>query len=376
MSKRDPYDVLGVGRNATAEEIKKAYRQMAIKFHPDKNPGDKPAEERFKEAASAYEILSDPEKKARYDRFGHAGQGMGGGGGFQGGGMNMEDIFSQFGDIFGESFGGGGFGGGFGGRGRGQRVVKGSNLRVRLKLSLKEVAEGAEKQLKLTKLVRAKGSEYGQCRTCKGSGQVTRVQSTFIGHMQTVSTCPTCGGMGQTVSKRAPGSDENGLVREEQVVTVRIPAGVEEGMQLNISGMGNDAPAGGVPGDLLVVIEEEKHPELKRDGQDLHYEAFISMVDAALGTSVEVPLVSSKAKVKLEPGTQSNHTLRLRGKGLPSVNSHGHGDVLVHVMVWTPTELSKAEREALEKLRNSPGFQPNPTAKDRGFFERVREMFG
>jgi molecular chaperone DnaJ len=376
MSKRDPYDVLGVGRNATAEEIKKAYRQMAIKFHPDKNPGDKAAEERFKEAASAYEILSDPEKKARYDRFGHAGQGMGGGGGFQGGGMNMEDIFSQFGDIFGESFGGGGFGGGFGGRGRGQRVVKGSNLRVRLKLSLKEVAEGAEKQLKLTKLVRAKGSEYGQCRTCKGSGQVTRVQSTFIGHMQTVSTCPTCGGMGQTVSKRAPGSDENGLVREEQVVTVRIPAGVEEGMQLNISGMGNDAPAGGVPGDLLVVIEEEKHPELKRDGQDLHYEAFISMVEAALGTSVEVPLVNSKAKVKIEPGTQSNHTLRLRGKGLPSVNSHGHGDVLVHVMVWTPTDLSKAEREALEKLRNSPGMQPNPTAKDRGFFERVKEMFG
>ncbi len=376
MSKRDPYDVLGVGRNATADEIKKAYRQMAIKFHPDKNPGDKAAEEHFKEAASAYEVLSDPEKKARYDRFGHAGQGMGGGGGFQGGGMNMEDIFSQFGDIFGESFGGGGFGGGFGGRGRGQRVVKGSNLRVRLKLSLKEVAEGAEKQLKLTKLVRAKGSEYGQCRTCKGSGQVTRVQSTFIGHMQTVSTCPTCGGMGQTVSKRAPGSDENGLVREEQVVSVRIPAGVEEGMQLNISGMGNDAPAGGVPGDLLVVIEEEKHADLKRDGQDLHYEAFISMVDAALGTTVEVPLVNSKAKVKIEPGTQSNHTLRLRGKGLPSVNSHGHGDVLVHVMVWTPTELSKAERDALEKLRNSPGFQPNPTAKDRGFFERVKEMFG
>ena len=376
MSKRDPYDVLGVGRNATADEIKKAYRQMAIKFHPDKNPGDKAAEEHFKAAASAYEVLSDPEKKARYDRFGHAGQGMGGGGGFQGGGMNMEDIFSQFGDIFGESFGGGGFGGGFGGRGRGQRVVKGSNLRVRLKLSLKEVAEGAEKQLKLTKLVRAKGSEYGQCRTCKGSGQVTRVQSTFIGHMQTVSTCPTCGGMGQTVSKRAPGSDENGLVREEQVVSVRIPAGVEEGMQLNISGMGNDAPAGGVPGDLLVVIEEEKHADLKRDGQDLHYEAFISMVDAALGTTVEVPLVNSKAKVKIEPGTQSNHTLRLRGKGLPSVNSHGHGDVLVHVMVWTPTELSKAERDALEKLRNSPGFQPNPTAKDRGFFERVKEMFG
>ncbi len=271
MSKRDPYDVLGVGRNATADEIKKAYRQMAIKFHPDKNPGDKAAEERFKEAASAYEILSDPEKKASYDRFGHAGQGMGGGGGFQGGGMNMEDIFSQFGDIFGEAFGGGGFGGGFGGRGRGQRVVKGSNLRVRLKLSLKEDRRGCGEAAEADEAGARQGQRIRQCRTCKGQGQVTRVQSTFIGHMQTVSTCPTCGGMGQTVSKRAPGSDEHGLVREEQVVTVRIPAGVEEGMQLNISGMGNDAPAGGVPGDLLVVIEEEKHAgtEARRPGPAL-----------------------------------------------------------------------------------------------------------
>lgn len=373
MSKRDPYDVLGVGRNASADEIKKAYRQMAIKHHPDKNPGDKAAEEKFKEAASAYEILSDPEKKARYDRFGHnAPGGFGGGGGFQGGGMNMDDIFSQFGDIFGGAFSGGGFGQ----RGRGQRVVKGSNLRVRMKLSLEEIAEGVEKQLKLSKLVRGKGSEYGTCRTCNGTGQVTRVQSTFIGHMQTVSTCPTCGGMGQTVSKRAPGSDEHGLVREEVVVNVKIPAGVEEGMQLNISGMGNDAPAGGVPGDLLVVIEEENHTELKRDGSDLHYEAFVNVVDAALGASLEVPLVKGKAKVKVEPGTQSNHTLRLKGKGLPSVNHHGTGDLFVHLIIWTPTDLSREERGALEKLRASPGFQPKPTAKDRGFFERVKEMFG
>lgn len=373
MSKRDPYDVLGVGRNASADEIKKAYRQMAIKHHPDKNPGDKAAEEKFKEAASAYEILSDPEKKARYDRFGHnAPGGFGGGGGFQGGGMNMDDIFSQFGDIFGGAFSGGGFGQ----RGRGQRVVKGSNLRVRMKLSLEEIAEGVEKQLKLSKLVRGKGSEYGTCRTCNGTGQVTRVQSTFIGHMQTVSTCPTCGGMGQTVSKRAPGSDEHGLVREEVVVNVKIPAGVEEGMQLNISGMGNDAPAGGVPGDLLVVIEEENHAELKRDGSDLHYEAFVNVVDAALGASLEVPLVKGKAKVKVEPGTQSNHTLRLKGKGLPSVNHHGTGDLFVHLIIWTPTDLSREERGALEKLRASPGFQPKPTAKDRGFFERVKEMFG
>ena len=375
MSKRDPYEVLGVARNASADEIKKAYRKLAIKFHPDKNPGDKPAEEKFKEAASAYEILSDTEKKAKYDRFGHnAPGGFGGGGGFQGGGMNMDDIFSQFGDIFGGHFGGGGFGGGF--NQRGGRTVKGSNLRVRLKLTLEEIANGTERKIKVTKLVRGKGSEYGNCSTCGGSGQVRRVQSTFLGQMQTVTTCPTCSGIGQTVTKRAPGSDEHGLVREEVVVPIKMPAGVEEGMQLNISGMGNEAPAGGVPGDLLVVIEEEPHPELKRDGNNLHHEVFINMADAALGAKIEVPIVSGKAKVSIEPGTQSNHVLRLKGKGLPSVNHHGHGDLFVHVAVWTPTDLSKEEKAALEKLRESPGFQPRPTAKDKGFFERVKEMFG
>jgi len=372
MAKSDPYEVLGVGRNASADEIKKAYRKLAIKYHPDKNPGDPTAEEKFKEAASAYEILSDPEKKARYDRFGHAGPGMGGG--FQGGGMNMEDIFSQFGDIFGDAFGGGAFGG-FGGGRRGGRVMKGSNLRVRLKLTLEEIANGAEKKIKVTKLVRGKGSEYGTCSTCGGNGQVRRVQSTFLGQMQTVTTCPTCGGMGQTVSKRAPGSDEHGLVREEVVVAIKIPAGVEEGMQLNVSGMGNEAPAGGVPGDLLVVIEEEAHPQLRRDGINLHHEIFISMVDAALGTTIEIPIVAGKAKVKVEPGTQTNHMLRLRGKGLPDIHGRGHGDLFVHVAVWTPTNLSKDERAMLEKLRNSPGFQPKPTARDKGFFERVKEMF-
>lgn len=375
MSKRDPYEVLGVARNASADDIKKAYRKLAIKHHPDKNPGDTAAEEKFKEAASAYEILSDPDKKAKYDRFGHnAPGGFGGGGGFQGGGMNMEDIFSQFGDIFGGHFGGG-FGG-FGQQQRGGRTVKGSNLRVRIKLSLEEIAHGAEKKIKVTKLVRGKGSEYGACSTCGGSGQVRRVQSTFLGQMQTVATCPACGGVGQTVSKRAPGSDEHGLVREEVVVPIRIPAGVEEGMQLNISGMGNEAPAGGVPGDLLVVIEEEAHKELKRDGTTLHHETYVNMVDAALGTTIEVPLVSGKAKVKVEPGTQSGTTMRLRGKGLPSINHHGNGDLLVHVMVWTPSDLSKEEKAVLEKLRHSPGFQPKPTAKDKGFFEKVREMFG
>ncbi|HMN05726.1 MAG TPA: molecular chaperone DnaJ [Flavobacteriales bacterium] len=370
MSKRDPYEVLGVGRNANADEIKKAYRKLAIKYHPDKNSGDKAAEEHFKEAASAYEILSDPEKKSRYDRFGHAGAG---GGGFHGGGMNMEDIFSQFGDIFGGAFSGGGFGGGFGGGQR--RTMKGSNLRVRLKLTLEEVANGVEKQLKLHKLVRAKGTEYGTCATCRGAGQVHRVQHTFLGQMQTVTTCPTCGGLGQTVTKRGAGSDAHGMMREETVVTVKIPPGVEEGMQLNLSGLGNEAPAGGVPGDLLVVIEEENHRELKRDGNNLHYEAFINVADAALGTTVEVPLVSGKAKVKIEPGTQCNHVLRLKNKGLPSVNRIGHGDLFVHVMVWTPTELSKDEKKIFEKLRTSPGMQPKPTNKDKGFFERVREMF-
>lgn len=375
MSKRDPYETLGVSKNATADEIKKAYRKQAIKYHPDKNPGDKAAEEHFKEAASAYEILSDPDKKAKYDRFGHnAPGGFGGGGGYQGGGMNMEDIFSQFGDIFGGHFGGSAFGG-FGQQ-RGGRTVKGSNLRVRLKMTLEEIAHGAEKKIKVTKLVRAKGSEYGTCGTCGGNGQVRRVQSTFLGQMQTVTTCPACGGIGQTVSKRAPGSDEHGLVREEVVVPIKIPAGVEEGMQLNISGMGNEAPAGGVPGDLLVVIEEETHPELRRDGVNLHHEVFISMVDAALGTSIEVPIVAGKAKVKIEPGTQTNHTLRLRGKGLPDVHGRGTGDLFVHVAVWTPTNLSKEEKAALEKLRDSPGMQPKPTAKDKGFFERVKEMFG
>ena len=372
MSKKDPYEVLGVGRNATAEEIKKAYRKQAIKHHPDKNPGDHQAEDKFKESAGAYEILSDPEKRAKFDRFGHNAPG-GFGGGPHGGGMNMDDIFTQFGDIF----GGGGAFSGFGQRGEGGgRTVKGSNLRVRLKLTLEEIAHGADKKIKVTKLVRAKGSEYGTCSTCGGNGQVRRVQSTFLGQMQTVTTCPACGGMGRSVTKRAPGSDENGLIREEVIVPIKMPAGVEEGMQLNVSGMGNDAPAGGIPGDLLVVIEEEKHPELRRDGQNLHHEVFINMVDAALGSKIEVPLVTGKAKVTIEPGTQSNHTLRLKGKGLPHLNHHGHGDLLVHVAVWTPTDLNKDEKAALEKLRNSSGFQPKPSAKDKGFFERVKEMFG
>jgi molecular chaperone DnaJ len=377
MAKRDPYEILGVDKNASDTDIKKAYRKLAIKFHPDKNPEDDTAEEKFKEAAEAYEILSDPDKRARYDRFGHAGLGGAAGGGGFGGGMSMDDIFSNFGDIFGDAFGGA-FGGGFGGGGRrggGRRMMKGSNLRVRLKLNLKEIANGVEKKIKVNKLVKAKGAEYSTCGTCSGSGQVARVTSTFLGQMQTVSTCPTCQGTGQSLSSRPNGSDDHGMVREEVVIPINIPPGVEEGMQLNVSGMGNEAPGtNGVPGDLLVVIEEESHPDLRRDGMHLHHERFINMADAILGGSIEVPLVDGKAKIKIASGTQSGHTMRLKGKGLPHVNG-GNGDLFVHVMVWTPTNLNDEHKKAIDKMRDIEGFQPNPGKKDKGFFERVKEMF-
>ena len=374
MAKRDYYEVLGVGKNATASEIKKSYRKLALKFHPDKNPDDKAAEENFKEAAEAYEVLSNDEKKARYDQFGHAGMrgGPGGPGGF-GGGMSMDDIFSQFGDIFGGAFGGG-FGGGYGGGGR-QRVRKGSNLRVKIKLNLEEIANGVEKKIKVRKLVQAPGAEYSTCHTCHGAGQVTRVTNTILGQMQTASTCPTCHGAGQSLSDRPAGSDENGMIREETVIPINIPAGVSDGMQLNVSGKGNAAPAGGVNGDLLVVIEEESHDPLVRNGIDLHYDAHVNFIDAALGNTMEVPLVSNKAKIKIEPGTQSGKTMRLKGKGLPDVNGYGKGDLFVHVQVWTPQELSAEEKEALEKMRDSDNFRPNPSGRDKGFFEKVKEMF-
>lgn len=372
MAKRDYYEVLGVSKGAGADEIKKAYRKLALKYHPDKNPDDKAAEEKFKEAAEAYEVLSDQDKRARYDQFGHAGM-RGGPGGF-GGGMSMDDIFSQFGDIFGGAFGGGSFGG-FGGGGGRRRVRKGSNLRVKIKLNLEEIAKGVEKKIKVNKLVQAAGAEYSTCQTCGGSGQVTRVANTILGQMQTASTCPGCHGSGQSLSKRPAGSDENGLVREETVVPINIPAGVADGMQLNISGKGNAAPAGGVNGDLLVVIEEEDHSPLVRNGIDLHYDAHISFLDAALGASIEVPLVSSKAKIKVEAGTQSGKTMRLKGKGLPDVNGYGRGDLFVHVQLWTPQKLSDEERKSLEAMRGSENFTPKPSKRDKGFFDKVKEMF-
>ncbi len=375
MSKRDYYEILGVSKNADAAELKKAYRKMAIKYHPDKNPDDKEAEEKFKEAAEAYEILNDPNQRARYDQFGHAGmKGAAGGGGF-GGGMSMDDIFSQFGDIFGGAFSGGGFGGGFGGGRQQQRRARGSDLRIKVKLSLKDITEGVTKKLKVPKMVQAEGAKYSSCSSCGGSGQVTRVQNTILGQMQTRSTCPTCHGAGQAISERPKGSDANGMIRKEEVVEIEIPAGVEEGMQLNVRGKGNEAPGGGISGDLLVLIEEEAHPELKRNGNDLHHDLYISFTDAALGAKVEIPTVSGKARITIDSGTQSGKLVRLRGKGLPSVNSYGTGDQIVHINVWTPKKLNKDEKKMLEELSKSENFAPKPTSKDKSFFEKVSEMF-
>ncbi len=368
-NKRDFYEILGVSKNANEAEIKKAYRKMAIKYHPDKNPGDKEAEDKFKEAAEAYEILSNSEKRSNYDRFGHAG--VGGAGGF-GGGMNMDDIFSQFGDVFGGAFGGGSFGGS---RGGGSRTARGTNLRVKMKLTLEEIAEGVTKKIKVNKLVNADGVTYKNCSTCNGSGRITRVAQTFLGAMQTQSTCHTCQGAGKMIDQRPSDADAQGLKRQEDVIEVQIPAGVEEGMQLSVSGKGNAGPFNGIPGDLIVVIEELPHEELRREGENLHYEAFINFVDAVLGESIEIPTVGGKAKIKVEPGTQSGKMLRLKGKGLPVLQRHGHGDLFVHINVWTPKKVSKEERELLEKFRDSENFKPNPDGNEKGFFQRVKDMF-
>jgi molecular chaperone DnaJ len=379
MAKRDYYEVLGIEKNASADEIKKAYRKRAIQFHPDKNPDDPTAEDKFKEAAEAYEVLSDGNKKSRYDQYGHAGMGGAAGGGFGGGGMSMDDIFSQFGDIF-----GGGFGGGFGGQSRGRRVNRGSNLRVRVKLDLKEIAHGAEKKIKVNKYVDCKpcqgtgaegGGSYSTCSTCHGTGHVTRVQQTFLGHMQTQSTCPQCGGEGKIITNKCTSCHGNGIVKGEEVITINIPAGVEDGMQLSVSGKGNAAARGGVNGDLIVVVEEIPHDELKRDGSNLLYDHYISFPDAVLGTTIEIPTVDGKAKVKIPAGTQAGKVFRLRGKGLPSVEYHGIGDLLVNVNVWTPQSLNSEETAMMESLRSASNFDPKPTSKDKSFFDRMRDYF-
>lgn len=371
-TKRDYYDILGVGKSATPEEIKKAYRKVAIQFHPDKNPGNKEAEEKFKEAAEAYEVLSNPEKKAHYDRYGHARAGAGAYGGHD---MNMEDIFSQFGDIFGggspfDSF----FGGGGSTRG-GRRQRKGSNLRIKLKLDLDEIANGVEKKIKVHRMVHAEGVSFKTCTQCQGTGQVRKVVNTMLGQMVSSSTCPACDGSGQIVDKKPPGVDNSGLVSKEEVITVRIPAGVSDGMQLSMAGKGNDAPGGGVAGDLLILIEEQEDALLKRDGNNIIYDLYVSFVDAALGTSVEVPSVGGRVKIKIEPGTQSGKVLRLRGKGLKDLNGYETGDQLIYVNVWTPKKLTPEERAKLESLRDSPNFEPRPDANEKGFFERMKEFF-
>ncbi|MCH2231068.1 MAG: molecular chaperone DnaJ [Crocinitomicaceae bacterium] len=370
--KRDYYEVLGVSKGATSAEIKKAYRKLALKYHPDKNEGDTAAEEKFKEAAEAYEILSNSEKKARYDQYGHAG--MGGAGGGFGGGMNMDDIFSQFGDIFGGGFSGGGSFGGSRGGGR-SRVVRGTNLRVKMKLTLQEIAEGVNKKIKVNKLVNAEGVTFKECQTCDGTGRVTRVAQTFLGAMQTQSACETCHGAGKMIDKKPAGADANGLERKEEVIEIDIPAGVMDQMQLSVQGKGNAGPFNGVAGDLIVVIEEITDDKLRRDGDHLHYDAYVNFVDAVLGSSIEIPTVSGKAKIKVDAGTQSGKVLRLKGKGLPILQGYGNGDLFVHINVWTPKSVSKDEKEILEKLKQSENFIPSPDRTDKGFFQRMKDMF-
>ncbi|OQD42005.1 molecular chaperone DnaJ [Croceivirga radicis] len=368
--KEDFYDILGVSKGATAAEIKKAYRKKAIEFHPDKNPGDAKAEEMFKKAAEAYEVLGDADKRAKYDQYGHAAFDNGG---FGGGGMNMDDIFSQFGDIFGGAFGGG-FGG-FGGFGGGQRRVKGSNLRIRVKLTLDEIANGVEKKIKVKRKMQAAGVTYKTCTTCNGTGQVTKITNTILGRMQTATACNTCGGAGQMIDKKPSDADAQGLKVQEETVSIKIPPGVEEGMQLKVSGKGNEAPGNGIPGDLLVAIESVEHDTLKREGDNLHYDLYISFSEAVLGCSKEIDAVGGKVRIKLEPGIQSGKILRLRGKGVQSINGYGKGDLLVHVNVWTPKELNREQKEFFERMQNDDNFEPKPEKSDKSFFEKVKDMF-
>jgi len=364
--KQDYYDILGVSKGATNSEIKKAYRKKAIEFHPDKNPGDSSSEEKFKNAAEAYEVLGDPDKKAKYDQYGHSA--FDGSQGFGGGGMNMDDIFSQFGDIFGGGFGGGG-------GGRGQRRVKGSNLRIRVKLTLEEIASGVEKKVKVKRKVQAKNVSYSTCGSCNGSGQTVRITNTILGRMQTAATCPTCSGSGQTISNRPPGSDSQGMVQEEETVSIQIPGGVEDGMQLKVSGKGNAAPGNGVSGDLIVLIEEHIHDRFMREGNHLHYDLYVSISEAALGISKEFDMLEGKVRIKLESGIQSGKTLRLRGKGLPDVNRYGTGDLLVHINVWTPKTLNREQKQFFQKMMDDENFTPKPEKSDKSFFEKVKDMF-
>jgi molecular chaperone DnaJ len=387
MAKRDYYEILGVAKSASADEIKKAYRKVAMQFHPDRNPGDKSAEDKFKEAAEAYEVLSDQEKKAQYDRYGHAGvNSRGGFGGGQGQGMNMDDIFSNFGDIFGDDIFGSFFGGGRqrsgGGKSRGTR---GSNLRIKLKMNYEEIAKGASKTVKVKKYTGCNScggsgakdkSSVQSCGTCGGSGQVRKVTNTFLGQMQTVGTCPTCNGEGSTITSKCTNCKGEGRVYTEETISIDIPAGVQDGMQLSLSGKGNTGERGGAPGDLIVLIEEEPHAELQRDSLNVIFDMHISFPDAVFGANLEVPTIDGRAKIKIPPGTQSGKIFRLKGKGFPSINSYEKGDQLIHVNVWTPQELSADEKVMVEKMKDSKNFQPHPEKNEKSFFTKMKEMFG
>ncbi len=384
MTKRDYYEILSVAKSASADEIKKAYRKVAMQYHPDRNPGDKPSEEKFKEAAEAYEVLSDPDKRAKYDRYGHQAFGPGTGG-FSGNNVNMEDIFSQFGDIFGDDIFGNFFGGGRRSSGAGRsRGTRGSNLRIKMKLNFEEIAKGVNKNIKVKKYILcttcagsgAKDKSSVQtCTTCGGNGQVRRVTNTFLGQMQTVTTCPACNGEGTTITTKCTACKGEGRVYGEEMVSVDIPAGVQEGMQLSLSGKGNSGERGGPPGDLIILIEEELHKELQRDGLNVAFELHISFPEASFGTNVEVPTIDGRAKIKIPPGTQSGKIFRLKGKGFPEVNGYHKGDQLIHVNIWTPQNLTSEEKEMLEKLSQSPNFHPQPDKSEKSFFDKVKEVF-
>ncbi|MDR2057353.1 MAG: molecular chaperone DnaJ [Dysgonamonadaceae bacterium] len=381
--KRDYYEVLEVSKTASSEEIKKAYRKKAIQYHPDKNPGDKEAEEKFKEAAEAYEVLSNEEKRKRYDQFGHAG--VGGGYEGYGGGMSMEDIFSQFGDIFGGGFGHFSGFGGFGGFGddSSHRTNRGADLRIKVKLSLKEIATGVEKKIKVNKYIsctycKGTGAEganaYSTCSTCRGTGHITRTINTILGQMQTRTVCNDCNGEGKRITKKCPHCNGEGILRSDDVITINIPAGVSEGMQISFSGKGNAARHGGVNGDLLVLIEEEPHPELIRDQNDIIYNLLLSFPKAAMGSTVEIPTLEGKAKIKIDAGTQPGKVLRLKNKGLPSINRYGTGDLLINVGVYIPESLTKEQKEMLEEMEKAANFQPNSSIKEK-IFNKFRNMF-
>ncbi len=368
--KKDYYEILGVSRNATPEEIKKSYRRLAIKYHPDKNLHDKKnAEEKFKEAAEAYEVLGNPEKRSRYDKFGHSGVRNS-----AGGSMNMEDIFSNFGDIFSDAFGDGFSSFGFG-RSSSQKTIKGSNLRIRVKLTLEEIANGIEKKVKVKILKMAKGTRIKICSSCNGTGHIVRVTNTILGRMQTSSQCNTCHGTGKSIENIPYGANRYGLIKKEELVNIKIPAGLTEGIQLKVPEKGNDAPFGGVPGDLIVLIEEIPHKELKREGNNLHYDLYISFSDAILGTIKEVPTINGKARIKINPGTQSGNTLRLKNKGLPNIEGYGNGSLLIHINVWTPKKINEEQREFFEKMRKNENFIPHPKNSEKSFFDRMKEMF-